>query len=171
MLSAASAGANNPQVRIVSLFLFCSPATSSLMWCRGRYHWMRWKGGGRLGGRVSGGNTGRGREAARGLSNTDAEASAASIMAIEEEEASSSCIMAIEEEEASSSSGQKHDATSAEHDSSASSNRRDSDESKKSRGSSSSPWGRFGALTTIKKCRQHASTESSRAREQVTPHP
>jgi hypothetical protein len=145
---------------------------------------------------VSGGNTGRGREAARGLSNTDAEASAASIMAIEEEEASSSCIMAIEEEEASSSSGQKHDATSAEHDSSASSNRRDSDDeartmaldtspglSKKknngeqpflfraSRGSSSSPWGRFGALTTIKKCRQHASTESSRAREQVTPHP
>ena len=147
---------------------------------------MRWKGGGRLGGRVSGGNTGRGREAARGLSNTDAEASAASIMAIEEEEASSSCIMAIEEEEASSSSGQKHDATSAEHDSSASSNRRDSDDEARtmaldtspqpflfraSRGSSSSPWGRFGALTTIKKCRQHASTESSRAREQVTPHP
>ena len=144
---------------------------------------MRWKGGGRLGGRVSGGNTGRGREAARGLSNTDAEASAASIMAIEEEEASSS-------------SGQKHDATSAEHDSSASSNRRDPDDEARtmaldtspglshttktgpqpflfraSRGSSSSPWGRFGALTTIKKCRQHASTESSRAREQVTPHP
>ena len=143
---------------------------------------MRWKGGGRLGERVSGGTTGPEREAARRLGNTDAEASAASIMTIEEEEASSS-------------SGHKHHATtSAEHDSSASSNhRRDSNDEARtmasdtspglshttnpipqpsllraSRGSSSSPWGRFGALTTIKKRRQHASTESSRAREQVT---